>query len=361
MELAIIEFEPIVKQSGLEKAEQYAAIFSPFMITLKQLSDKAASVNKENPTALDAKIAREVRLSLVKNRTATGKQKDVSKATLMAETSLIQNLHNVVINSSQLVEADLEAVEKYAENKEKERKAALQIERAAMFNEYNTDLTGYDLGNMAENVFSDLLESQKLLHEKRIADAAALEAKRIADEKAELERQAALKAENERLKAEADKAAAALEAERAEVARLAKIEVDKQAAILKEQQEKAAAEAKANAEKLAAIEAANKAAREKAAAELKAAQDAAAKAAKELQAKKDAEAKEAQRLAAIESQKKADEKKAALAPKKTKMKLWVDGFVMGAPIGMSNDPAVIDILAKFASFKTWALQQIESL
>lgn len=338
-ELSVIEFEPIVKQSGLEKAELYAATFAPFMVTVKELSDKAATINKVEPSVLDAKLAREVRLAMVKNRTATGKQKDLSKATVLAEGNLIQNLHNVVINISTLVEADLEAVEKYAENKEKERKAALAVERAAMFEPYGTDLTGYNLGDMAENVFADLLESQKLLYEKRIADAAAAEAKRIADEKAELERQAALKAENERLKAEADKAAAELEAERKETARLAKIEADKQAAILKE-----------NADKLAAIEASNKAAMDKAAAELKAATDAAAKAQADLKAKQDAENK-------IAADKLAAENKAAKAPVKEKMNVSVSALVLVLP----ESEVTPDILAKFNGFKTWALSQIEKL
>lgn len=349
-ELTVLEFEPIVKQSGLDKAEQYAAVFAPFMITIKQLSDKAATINHENPSVLDAKLAREVRLAMAKNRTASEKVKNDNKAALLAEGNLIQNLYNVIANTSKLSEADLDAVEKFAENKEKERKAQLATERAVMFEPYGTDLTGYDLGAMADNVFADLLESQKLLHEKRISDAARLEAERIAAEKAELERQAALKAENERLKKEQDKAAAALEAERKETARLAKIEADKQAAILKAEQDKAAAIAKENAAKLAAIEAENKRVREKAAAELKASQDAAAKAQTELQAKKDAEAK-------LAAEQKSAELKAAKAPVKEKLKTAVTNLELSLPVS----EVTIDIMAKFNGFKTWALQQIESL
>lgn len=276
-DLQVLEFEPIVKQSGLEKAEQYAAIFAPFMIQLKQLSDKAATVNKDNPTVLDAKLAREVRLAMAKNRTASEKEKDKNKAALLAEGNLIQNLYNVIANTSKLSEADLDNIEKFAENKEKERKAMLATERAEMFTEYGTDLTGYDLGGMADNVFSDLLESQKLLHEKRIADSARIEAERIEAERKELERQVAVQAENDRLKKENEAKETALKAEREEAARLAKAA-----------KEKADKLAKANADKIAAE---NKRVREKAAAELKAAQDAAEKAAKELHAKKDAEAK----------------------------------------------------------------------
>jgi len=333
-ELTVQEFEPVVKQSGLDKAQQYAAIFAPFMITLKELSNKAKGINKDNPSVVDAKLAREVRLAMAKNRTASEKEKDKNKQALLAEGNLIQNLYNIIANASKLSEADMDAVEKYAENKEKERKNALAIERAAMFTQYGTDLTGYDLGSMADNVFSDLLESQKLLHEKRTAEAARLEAERIAAEKAELERQAALKAENERLKKEADAAAKKLEEERAEAARLAKIEADKQAALLKAEQDKAA----------------------KVATELKAAQDAAAKAAKELQDKKDAETKaEADRVAA--------EKKAAKAPDKEKLKVAVNGMELPVVSFVTDEGERVhnEIRAKFSAFKTWALNQIEQL
>lgn len=329
------EFEPVVKSSGLDKAENYAAIFAPFMITLKELSNKSATINRDNPSPVDAKLAREVRLAMVKNRTAAEKEKDKNKANLLAEGNLIQSLHNIIANASKISEADMDAVEKYAENKEKERKAALASERALLFTEYGTDLTGYDLGSMADNVFADLLESQKLLHEKKIADAAAAEAERLAAQKSELERQAALKAENERLKAEAEK----LAAEKKEADRLAKIEADKQAALLKAEQDKAAAE-KAEADKKAA----------QAAAELKAAQDAAAKAAKELQDKKDAEAKaKADRIAA--------EKKAAKAPVKEKLSVAINSLNLTLP----ESEITADIMAKFDGFKAWALTQINTL
>ncbi len=334
MELQVIEipeFLPLTKQSGIEKAQTYAATFAPFMITVKELSTKAATINKENPTLLDAKLAREVRLALVKNRTATGTQKDKDKAAILAESNLIQNLHNVVVNTSQLVEAELMEVEKFAERQEAARVSALKAERMELLLPYVEDANVFPLGTISEDAFNDLLTGSKLAHEAKIEAARLAEEKRIVEEKERLAEQARIKAENERLKLEAEEKEKSLAAERAETARLAKIEADK------------------NAEKLAKIEAANKAARDKAAAELKAANDAAAKYAADLKAKQDAEAK-------VLADKIAAEKKAAKAPVKEKMRIAVSSLALVLP----DSEITSDILSKFNGFKKWALDQIES-
>lgn len=339
LELTTQEFEPIVKQSGIEKAEIYAATFAPFMIKVKELSEKAASINKVNPSVLDAKLAREVRLAMVKNRTATGKKKDESKAILLAETNLIQNLHNIVINISTLAESELDAIEKYAENKEKERKIALSAERVSLLSPFLSDLTGYDLGGMSVDVFSDLLESQKLLFEQRKEAAAKLEAERIAAEKAEIERQAALKAENDRLKAEAELKEKELAEERA------KADAERKAAELESKRIAEENTAKLQAE----IDAKNKLE-----AELKAKADAERKAAEEAKRKQDAELK-----AKIEA-----EKKAAKAPDKEKIKSAIKSMPVFVVLELKTKDAqdVADsIREKYNGFISWANTLTESL
>ncbi len=77
------------------------------------------------------------------------------------------------------------------------------------------------------------------------------------------------------------------------------------------------------------------------------------KEAAEIEAKKEAERKENERIEA--------EKKAAKAPKKEKLTTWIDGFVMGTPIGLNDDATVSEILAKFESFKRWAKNLIETI
>ena len=63
--------------------------------------------------------------------------------------------------------------------------------------------------------------------------------------------------------------------------------------------------------------------------------------------------------------KKQDEENAKLllekAPKKEKLTAWINGFVMGTPIGEDSDLLVQDILAKFSGFKKWAKGEINKL
>lgn len=324
LELSVIEipeFLPVTKQSGIEKAEHYAATFAPFMIAVKELSEKAAGINHKEPSVLDAKLAREVRLALVKNRTATATKKDESKAALLAESNLIQNLHNVVVNTSQLIEADLTSVEKYAENKEKERVEALRANRAEQLAEFVEDANIFPLGTMTEDAFTELLTGSRLAFEKRQEDARLAEERRVKEENDRLEEQKRIREENDRLKKEAEEKEKQLEAERKE-----------------------------QAAKLKAIEDANNAAREKAAAELRKQKEAADKLAAELKAKEDAEKKAA-------AEKLAAEKKAAKAPVKEKLQVAINGLVLVLP----ESEITADILAKFNGFKSWAVSQIETL
>lgn len=341
-ELTIIvpeEMQEIATRSGLEKALTHARTYAPFMNKVIEIASKLQGLNPDNP--LDLKIARDCRLALVTNRTDTDKQKDTDKVTLLAEVNLIQSLRNVVINNSVLIEADFKAIEKVAENIEVARKVALKADRETQLAQFELDLTGYNLAEMSEQTFVDLLTSQRLLRDERIATAAAMEAEAI--------RYAAeLAKERERVRLENLRLQFDINAAKIEAAKLAK----------------------GNADKLAKIEAANKAARDKAAKEQavkdKATADEFAKytanmnrIAKELQDKKDADTKLAEAIADNIIALQSAAIKAAKAPVKEKLRVWVTGTNIDPAPDMI--PAADEITAKFNGWKQWALNQIEQL
>ncbi len=172
------------------------------------------------------------------------------------------------------------------------------------------------------------------------AEAERIEAKKIADEKAEQQR-----IEFERLKKENEEKEKAMAAERAEAAKLAAeakakadaelAEANRLAKIEKEKQDKIIAEQKAEAERLTA----------------------------ELKAKADAEAKIKAEQEKAEKERVAAEKKAAKAPDKEKMNLWIDDMSLPFVELKQNESNIMasDIKVKFDAFKKWAKNQIETI
>lgn len=198
------ELVAVAVNSGLDKAEQHAATFAPFMIAVKDFSNKAQGLNKEQPSTLDAQIARQIRLAMVKNRTAADQAKDAGKAGLLAESNLIQSLFNVVVSTSKMVEADLAAIEKFAELKEQARQSILKMERASQLEPYLPDPNIYPLGTMSEEAFQTLLTGSRLaLEQKQLAEQQA-EAERLRAEAERLAEQERIREENERLRQEVE-------------------------------------------------------------------------------------------------------------------------------------------------------------
>lgn len=197
----------------------------------------------------------------------------------------------------------------------------------------------------AAKIEAERLAEEKRLYEEKLAKEAEtqrLENERLKKEKEEIER----KAKEEKAKADAELAAqkekADREAERlkkeaedklAEEKRLAKIEADKQAAIIAEQQAENARLAKE--------------AKDKADAELAAQQ----------KAKAEEEENERKRLE--------EEKQAAIAPDKIKLKNYISTFVtVKVEFDLNSEEAKSvknNIDDKFSAFKNWALSQIEKI
>lgn len=295
------ELIAIVEKSGLEmtKGQRLLELFTPYFNKMAEIETKINSLNSTNPGAIDVKMAREIRLALKNNRVASEKIKEDAKAMILIEGRLIDNLNNIVKNTSKGLEIQCESIEKFAEIQEQKRKEERKAHRIEMLKPYEPEegyfQSNYDLLNMGDDAFDNLLSGTKLNYEAKKEAERKAEAERIAREKAEAEERERMRQENERLKKEA------IERER-----LAEIERKKQEKKLAEQKAKAEAERKALEEK------ARKEAIERERLE------------KELQAKKKAEE---ERLAKIEAEKKAkalEEKKLKMQPDKKKLESFAE-------------------------------------
>jgi hypothetical protein len=147
-----------------DKAEEHLSAFAPFVTTLTELKMKTETINFGDPSEADSKIAREVRLSLAKNRTASEKEKDARKKNLLTEGNLIQAAYNVVANASKMIEESLSNVEKYQELKEKQRIAEVAAKRAEELSQYDV-AAPEGIGAMSDNIYASFLMGCKKTYE----------------------------------------------------------------------------------------------------------------------------------------------------------------------------------------------------
>lgn len=274
---------------GLEesKAADIAAQFQPMldkMVELEKEYNEVVTLPIEDPAT--AKKAKEVRLKYVKVRTGTAEIHKKQKEFYLAGGRFVDGWKNAQLFASQGIEEKLEEIEKYAERKEAERIAALQLDRAEQLQPFGIEnISALNLGTMTDEVWSAFFTGAKTNYEAKVEAERKSEQERIEKEKAELEERERIRIENERLKKEAEEREEAIMAERAEAD--AKLEAERKAAAEEVARLKGIADAqRIEAEKKAALE---KQAKEKVEAELRAKQEAEAKAEAEKQASIEAE------------------------------------------------------------------------
>jgi len=210
------ELEKVVLESGLSisESEQIKQSYLPFFIQIAEIKEESKKINFENPTELDEKIARELRLRMVKIRTGSATVKDERKKIHLLRGNLEQSSWNLIKTGCELEEEIFFQVEKKREITEKLRKENLKNERLELLKDVCENSEIYPLSEMEEESFNDLFEALKIAkqqkEEKEKAELLRIENERIEREKA-IEEQ---RLENERLKQEAEKREKELDIER---------------------------------------------------------------------------------------------------------------------------------------------------
>jgi len=160
-----------------------------------------------------------------------------NKAYFLAGGNFVDAIKRKEVAENEYMEEKLLNAEKYFENLEHDRIEKLRVDRLALLKPY-TDIEPLAVANMEQAVFDSLLQGFKVAYETRIAAEKKAEEDRIAREKAEAEEREKQRLENIRLKREAE-----------ERERLAETERKKQAAALAYQKAKADRERKELLEK----------------------------------------------------------------------------------------------------------------
>jgi hypothetical protein len=268
---------------GLEPAtaQSLREAFESFFTQADEWRNKALSIQITRPDQFrEMKLARETRLALREIRINAEKTRKRLKEDSLRKGKAIDGIYNMLAFAVEPLEKHLLEQEQFIQRIEEERKAKLKAQREAELAPLGVDVTLYQLGEMDEATFANLLETNRLAFAARQEAARKAEAERIERERIEAEerakREAEAVAERERLRAEnerlaREKAEAEAKArEEAEAAENARREAEEKA-----RQEREAAEAQAKAEREA---------RERAEAELRARQEAERKAREEAEA-----------------------------------------------------------------------------
>lgn len=235
----------IVKQANLDKTKSKAIqeSFNGFFEIASEWEQKAKAIIVTDESQKDLmKQAREGRLFLKSKRVDVENKRKELKEQSLREGQTIDSIARVLKNLIEPIESHLEQQEKYAEIKEAARKEALQAERIEILKPLNAPYSLYDLKNMAESDFSDLVNGLKSAIQARIEAERRAELEKIEREKAEAAERERIRLDNERLRAEAAEREKAMAAERA------KLETERKAAEDAARKEREEAERKLRAE-----------------------------------------------------------------------------------------------------------------
>lgn len=291
----------IVKQANLDEIKSKSILdsFSGFFEIASEWESKSKKIQVTDESQKDLMItAREGRLFLKQKRVDVENKRKALKEQSLREGQTIDSIARILKNLIEPIEEHLEKQEKFAEIKEAQRKEALQAERIEILKPLNAPYNLYDLKNMSNADFNDLVNGLKSAIQARIDAEKKAETERIEREKAEAAERERIRIENEKLKAEA------AERERQMAAERAKIEAERKAA------EELARKEREEMERKLKIEAAE---REKAEAELR--------------ARKEDEERAEKEAAEIERQRIAAEIKAKKAPDKAKLLSFADAVI----------------------------------
>lgn len=248
----LTKIEPILKSEIISPKQSDFLLenFSRFFEEVSQYENEAKNiiVNDENQIQ-EMKQARELRLKLKEIRVNADKKRKELKEDYLRGGRAIQGIYNVIESLIAPLEKHLETQEKFVELKKEKEKMELGIKRSSLLSEFVEDTSLYNLPEMSEQGFNELLNASKVAKEQKMKAEKELEEEQqriIKEREAENER---IRIENEKLKADAEKRKKELEKEKEEKAKIeAKLE-EKRKADEKLKQEQAEKEAKELADK----------------------------------------------------------------------------------------------------------------
>jgi len=171
----------VVKNAGLEenKVDSLLKSFSTYFNEAKIIAEEAKNILVTDESQIDLmQKARENRLQLKEIRINAEKTRVTLKEQSLREGRAIDGVNNLIKALIAPVEEHLERQEKFAEMKEKARLESIYSERLEKLSKYVDDVSLYNIKEMTDEVFANLLLGCKSAYDAKI------EAQKKADEEA---------------------------------------------------------------------------------------------------------------------------------------------------------------------------------
>lgn len=332
------EVVEMAKNVSAEKRNEVQNVLNKVFDGVAKMREQLDSITVvDENDKVNMKLSNTIRLGVRQVRLDSEKTFDAKRDEVQQQMSSFKTEDALWLKSKQVMQILTKEIEENARWKEEtsqrfeaEKKELKIQERTLLIAKFNLEISRNEFESMSDEMFNSFVFGLEKQEQDRV-DAELKEKERLeAIEKAEVLRLEAQRIENLKLKAEAEAREKAIELERLERAKLEEVR------IAKDTKERAELNAK-----------------------LKAEAEAKSKLEAELQAKKDAELNiEVIRLQKIESDK-VDAIKAAKAPIKKQLNIWVDSFEL--PTSPIENETTLVITNKFNAFKKWAKIEIENL
>lgn len=159
----------VIEQQGLDtsQADSLMRSFAGFYSQARDLVEKCKGISVTDISQKDEMLkAKELRGSLRDIRVEADKTRAKLKENSLREGRAIQGVYNVLEALIKPVEESLERQEKFAENLERERIEKQFVERVNKLSQYVSDVSLYNIKEMADEVFENLLAGCKVSWEK---------------------------------------------------------------------------------------------------------------------------------------------------------------------------------------------------
>lgn len=158
--------------------------FTPFFEKAKEWTKKANEINVTDESQTELMLeARTGRLALKNIRTAVENKRKELKADALAKGKAIDGMANIIKYLIQPIETKLHEQENFVQIQEQKRREQLSEDRAKELEAYDVDTQFYKLADMPQETYDDLLANSKHAFELKKDNEKRLAEKKIEDEK----------------------------------------------------------------------------------------------------------------------------------------------------------------------------------